>query len=133
MTLTAEERHGIRYHGKSLPQVPDHTWSFTNMARAFPIENRERFVVAEISVSLDHNGGGTSGEFAIRWIGQRHSRPPAQIQAYYDAWEVLELCNIVNHLRNLEDGNPTVDQVENMLTDLGMRNDTDKYLKEQQR
>lgn len=133
MGLSKEERDGIQYDitGHRVPIVPDHTWTFLNHREAFPTLPSHRDRVDEISVSLTHNEGGTSGEFMFRWYELGGNRS-ARLEVFHDAWQVFALSGVAGHLAALDEQHPTVKQIEELLERIGMRNETHKYLRQQE-
>lgn len=80
----------------------------------------------EIMLGFYSPGGGTSGEFAIRWkkVGE-HSA--ARLEVFHDAWEALShFGDLLNELTTLDDTRPPPATVIEILRRLGIQDRTER-------
>lgn len=81
-------------------------------------------IVDEIMVGFYHPGGGTTGEFAIRWTVLGGSSTP-MICSFEDSWSALwEFRDLLEKLSELDGDNPSPDEIAELLSSLGIENDT---------
>lgn len=98
-------------------------WTFYDEWQAFPLTRlqREPNIAGVLRISLVPPGGGTEGEFAIVFhcFGDRDV---ARLEAFGDAWEVLDRSGLITHLAALD--KPTKDGIVRLLVGLGYRDVT---------
>lgn len=115
------------------------TWTFTDMFLAFPhkrLHPDEDYMVADINISLEADGGGTHGEFGVRWYRFGHDESPyPKLEAFGDAWGVLPASGVLDVLERhaSQDGNRlTVDEFKDELRALGFIDKTSSYQRRDQ-
>ena len=80
----------------------------------------------EISLGMYHPGGGSTGEFAIRWhdLGRR-SVP--RLEVFHDAWDaLLQFRDVLAWLAAIDGMFPTQQEVAAQLRKLGVRDLTQR-------
>jgi len=78
----------------------------------------------EITMGYYCPEGGTSGEFTIKWR-ELNGRMVPRLQAFDDSWSALAgFADVIEGLRKLDDTNPTVEQVAEVLLACGVKDDT---------
>ena len=83
----------------------------------------------EIMVGLYDTDGGTTGEFAIRWVNVSGREVP-QLQAFSDSWKALgEFKDLLTVMENIE-GYVTPEKFCKLLVSLGVVDLTDKGVAE---
>jgi len=93
---------------------------------------KARGFVDQIMIGLYYEGGGTDGEFCIRWeiLG---SRSVPRLQVFNDAWKALSEFKDLLSAMDLSDGkNTTPMEMCEVLKNLGIKDLTDRinpYLK----
>ncbi len=124
MGLTQDEITKTQFDvtGNRAPIVPDHTWRYYNHNQAFPNQTRKTNTVR---VGLDHNEGGTSGEFTIDFV-ELGGRTVPQLRVFDDAWQVLHLSNVVAALAKWDDSKADELTIMKELAHLGMTDITDE-------
>ena len=106
------------------------TRKFTHLSRAWYGEAclRDRLAgcVDEITIGMyDLTGGGTSGEFAIRWIELGGENVP-RLEAFSDSWDALgQFRDLLAELARLDSTNPTPSKICEVLVSLGIEDATE--------
>lgn len=105
-------------------------WTFYDNFQAFPysrLHEPDKRIVAEVIISHEAEGGGTLGEFGIRWhdfdAGRwepwRKPEPSApRLEAFSDSWPALSDSGLVTILAALGK-RATVEQVKAALLEAG--------------
>lgn len=66
---------------------------FTQHSRAwYARQEHENGFVDEVMVGMYHPDGGTTGEFAFRWMRLSNTRVAPCLVAYHDSWDALNRC-----------------------------------------
>lgn len=85
----------------------------------------------EIMVGLYTEEGGSSGEFAIRWIPLSERSVP-RLMAFEDSWAVLwEFRDLLEMLAALNGSNPTPEDIAELLIGLGFKDNTPRKHKDE--
>lgn len=103
-------------------------WTFYDNFVAFPhtTDTAPKGVFAEVVISHDVVGDdGTLGEFKVRWydFGQREFA--VRIEAFHDAWDILQGSDIVGIMRGCK---PTPGEFMERLRAAGYRDRTSEYV-----
>lgn len=81
---------------------------------------------AEIMVGFYHPDGGTSGEFAIRWVDIGAYKAP-RLEVFNDSWETLtHFSDLLQELAKLDGKRPVVDDVKAILIQIGLKDRTER-------
>lgn len=86
---------------------------FTQLSRAWYADANLRGseVKDEITIGYYHLGGGTTGEFCIRWI-ELSKRPTPMLNAFEDSWSALwNFRDVLEKLADLDSENPTPEEI----------------------
>lgn len=107
------------------------TWTFYDSFVAFPHSSvdqpRER-CVAHVQISLNAEGGGTHGEFAVRWYRFDHFQDEAfpKLEVFGDGWAVFARSGLVDLLARYEERRPTPGEFMDELFSMGYLDRTEK-------
>ena len=94
---------------------------FFDMTRAYYHRDQDD---PEIMVGIYSDGGGTEGEFAIKWHNLGNKLIPC-LEVFEDAWGVLAgMPDLVESLGKLDGECPSADNVIQILSDLGFKDCT---------
>jgi len=73
-----------------------------------------------IMIGFYSPGGGTSGEFAIRWRDIGLAAPVPRLEVYDDGWSALaNMPELIAALAEIDGQNATVDKIVELLKSLG--------------
>lgn len=80
----------------------------------------------EISIGMYHPGGGTTGEFAIRWHDLARRSVP-RLEVFHDGWDaLLQFRDVLDWLASVDGQCPTPQDVAAVLRSLGVQDRTDR-------
>ena len=98
---------------------------FTQLSRAWYAEaNLRHDLLDEIMIGFYHPGGGTTGEFAIRWEELGGESTP-RLEAFDDSWSALwEFRDLLEKLAEVDDQDITPVQLCDILISLGIEDNT---------
>jgi hypothetical protein len=83
-------------------------------------------VSEEIMLGIYHPEGGTTGEFAIRWmkVGERFT---PRLEVFHDAWDAMwRFADVLEGLASMDGQRPKPDRVTHLLRTLGIKDRTDR-------
>lgn len=116
--------------------ISDGRWEFYDAWAAFPfnrVQNDDRQVMGEFMVSLSAPGGGTYGEFAIRFFvfnqgdRWRNQEQHARLEAFGDSWRALASNPVlIAALASLDEKPQGPDEIREALLAIGMEDVTAK-------
>lgn len=87
----------------------------------------------EVMIGLYHKDGGTSGEFAIRWmpLGDNPMSPAPRLEAFDDSWAALaKFPDLMAFLASVSGQNITPDAVCSALRNMGITDQTPRVIAE---
>lgn len=80
----------------------------------------EADLAEEIMVGMYHPEGGTSGEFALRWVSIG-GRPVARLEAFDDSWSALQkFGDLLAWMATVDGDNVTPEQVAAAMREMGI-------------
>lgn len=81
-------------------------------------------VIDEITMGFYHKDGGTTGEFAIRWIELSGSKTP-MLCSFDDSWDALwQFRDVLEVMATMDGTNPTPEEICKMLVSVGVEDNT---------
>lgn len=96
----------------------------TNRAWYGPTRLASGRVIDEITIGMYHPEGGTTGEFAIRWVELGRSIVP-MLCAFDDAWSSLSMFNdVLDKMASVDDQYISPDDFCKMLVSCGVEDAT---------
>ena len=94
------------------------------LSKAYYAKNINRDCHDEIMIGDYCEDGGTSGEFAIRWMSVANKITP-RLEAFDDSWKVLnDYADILPHLAKLDSSDPSPETVVGILKQCGFEDMT---------
>jgi len=86
--------------------------------------HRDHDYVDEITIGMYYPGGGTTGEFTIRWIRMSHKNVPL-LCVYNDAWDALwEFRDVLAELTGFDGRNVSPEEICELLLRCGIEDKT---------
>ena len=99
---------------------------FIQLSRAWyrDVTLRNSELIDEIMIGFYHPGGGTTGEFAIRWV-ELGGSPAGMLCSFDDSWSALwEFRDLLERLSGLDGLNPSPGEIVKLLEELGVEDAT---------